>query len=67
MAYIRYNPKPKFEVSNSRNNFLGIMVLEFYVKYAVYEFKMSSKVTFDPAILTGSKKPSWSQNFIYLT
>jgi hypothetical protein len=45
-----------FEVSNSRNNFLGIMVPGFYVKYAVYEFKMSSKVNSNPTILTGSKK-----------
>ena len=42
MAYIRYYLKPKFEVSNSRNNFLGIMVTGFYMKYAVFEFKMSS-------------------------
>jgi hypothetical protein len=32
----------KFEASNSRNKFFGIMVPGFYVKYAVFEFKMSS-------------------------
>ena len=37
------------------------MVPGVYLKYAVFEFKMSSQVKFDPAILTGSKKPSWSQ------
>ena len=31
------------------------------LKYAVFEFKMSSWVKSDPAILTGSKKRSWSQ------
>ena len=43
------------------------MVPGFYVIYAVYEFKMSSKVKSDPIILRGSKKPTWSQNFICLT
>ena len=38
------------------------MVLAFYLKYAVLGFKMSSLVKSDPAILTGSKKGSWSQN-----
>ena len=38
------------------------MVPEFYVKYADFEFKVSSLVKFDPAILTDSKKPSCSQN-----
>ena len=31
------------------------MVPGFQVKYAVFDFKMSSQVKFDPAILTGSK------------
>ena len=38
--------EPKLEVSNSRNKFFGIMVPEFYLgfylKYAIFEFKMSS-------------------------
>ena len=38
------------------------MVPGFQVKYAVFDFKMSSQVKFDPAILTSSKKPSQSQN-----
>ena len=38
------------------------MVPGFYLKYAVFGFKMSSEVKFDPAILTGLKKRSWSQN-----
>jgi hypothetical protein len=42
------------------------MVPAFYLKYAVFEFKMSSKVKSDPAILTGLKKQSWSQNMGFL-
>ena len=38
------------------------MVPGFYLKYANFGFKMSSQVKSDPAILTGSKKRSWSQN-----
>ena len=34
----------------------------FYLKYAIFGSKTSSQVKTDPAILTGSKKPSWSQN-----
>jgi hypothetical protein len=52
--------------SNSRNKFFGIMVPAFNLKYAVFEIKMSSLVKSDPLILTGTKKPSWSQNFMYL-
>ena len=51
----------------SRNNFFGIMVPAFNLKHAVFEVKMSSLVKSDPPSLTGLKKPSWSQNFIYLT
>ena len=31
--------QPKFEVSNSRNQFLGILVPGFYMKCAIFEFK----------------------------
>jgi hypothetical protein len=34
----------------------------FLPQIAIFGFKISSKVKSDPAILTGSKKPSWSQN-----
>ena len=54
---------PKFDqVSNSINNDFAIMVPAFYMKYAIFGFKMSSQVKSDPAILTGLKKHSWSQN-----
>ena len=50
-----------------KKQLFGIMVSGFYLKYAVFEFKMSSQVKSNPHILTGSKKPSWNQNFIYVT
>jgi hypothetical protein len=36
--------------------------LGFYLKYAIFEFKILSKVKSYPSILTGSKKHGWSQN-----
>ena len=42
------------------------MVPAFYQKYAVFQLKLSSWVKSDPPILTGSKRPNWSQNFIKL-
>ena len=63
--------QPKFEVSNSRNKIFSIMVpgfyLGFYLKYAIFEFKMSSQEKSTPAILTGSKKHGCSQNLKSLT
>ena len=37
------------------------------LKYAIFEFKQSSQVKSDPAILTGSKKHGCSQNLKSLT
>ena len=51
-----------FHAFISRNKDFGIMLPRFYLKYAVFEFKMSSWVKSDPPILTGSRKLSWSQN-----
>ena len=51
-----------FHAFISRNKDFGIMLPRFYLKYAVFEFKMSSWVKYDPSILTSSRKLSWSQN-----
>ena len=40
--------QPKFEVSSSRNKFFGIMAPAFYLKYAVFQRKISSWVKSDP-------------------
>ena len=42
-----------FHAFISRNKDFGIMLPRFYLKYAVFEFKMSNWVKSDPPILTG--------------
>ena len=39
------------------------MVPAFYLKYAVFQLKMSSWVKSNPPILICLKRPKWSQNF----
>ena len=43
-------------------SYASIIHQAFYLKYAIFGSKTSSQVKTDPAILTGSRKRSWSQN-----